>query len=73
MISLVEDFGPEEVSKTLEYYFRLNKDGHPLNWFYNNFSNINSARIQAEKDSDIREKQRKKTLELRAEYLNGIQ
>lgn len=73
MISLVEDFGAEEVGETISHYFNLNKEGHPLNWFYNNFSNIYSARIAAKKDEALREQQRKKTQELRAEYLNGLQ
>lgn len=72
MTSLVEDFGPEEVNKTLEYYFRLGKEGHPLNWFFNNYSSLHSSRLESEKDAKIREEQRRKTQELRAEYLNGI-
>jgi hypothetical protein len=72
MISLVEDFGPESVSNTLEYYFKLNKDGHPLNWFYNNYSTIHSSRIESEKDEERRVKQREVTRKLREEYLNGI-
>lgn len=72
MISLVEDFGQEEVNKTLQYYFRLTKDGHPLNWFFNNYSSLHSSRLDSEKDAKIREEQRRRTQELRAEYLNGI-
>lgn len=72
MISLVEDFGSEEVSKSLDYYFRLNKEGHPLNWFYNNYSTVHTSRIESERDKLLREEQRRKTIELRAEYLDGV-
>lgn len=72
MLSLVEDFGSEEVNKTINYYFNINKEGHPLNWFYNNFSTVHSSRLAAERDKELRAQQRKKTQELRAEYLNGL-
>lgn len=73
MISLVEDFGAEDVANSLEYYFKTIKEGHPLNYFYNNFSSIHSSRISAERDNRIRAEQRKMTEKLRAEYFNGIQ
>ena len=72
MTSLVEDFGADEVLKTIQYYFHLNKQGHPLNWLYNNYSSVHSSRLEAERDAILREQQRRKTQELRAEYLNGI-
>lgn len=72
MISLIEDFGVEDVSETLEYYFKTTKDRHPLSYFYNNFSSIHSSRLSTEKDNRIRTEQRKMTQKLRAEYLNGI-
>lgn len=73
MMSLVEDFEEEPVSLSLQYYFTLNKDGHSLPWFYNNFVAVHSSRLAAEKDDMVRKAQRKKTAELRAEYMNGIQ
>ena len=72
MASLVEDFGKEEVSDTLTYYFKINREGHSLPWFYNNFSTIHISRLSAEKDDKIRAAAWQKTQELRAEYLNGI-
>jgi len=73
MLSLVEDFDEDPVSKTLQYYFTLNKEGHSLPWFYNNFVSVHSSRLASEKDAIVRAAQRRKTAELRAEYLNGIQ
>lgn len=72
MASLIEDFGREDVSFGLEYYFRLNREGHPLQWFYSNFSTVHNNRLAAEKDAMIREESRARTKELRAEYLNGL-
>jgi hypothetical protein len=71
-ISLAEDFGYEGVDKTLGYYFKLTKDMHPLGWFVNNFSTLHISRMNSEKDAMLRADQRKKTQELRAEYLNGV-
>jgi hypothetical protein len=72
MSSLVEDFGKDGVSRTLHYYFKLNRDGHALPWFYNNFSNIHLSRLASEKDDKIRAAARAKTRQLRAEHLNGL-
>lgn len=72
MLSLLEDFGRDGVESTLEYYFKLSKDGHPLTWFVNNFTTVHTSRLNARKDAMLREEQRKKTQELRAEYLNGL-
>jgi|APGre2960657373_1045057.scaffolds.fasta_scaffold165380_1 hypothetical protein len=71
-LSLIEDFGYENIEQTLSYYFKLTKDMHPLSWFVNNFSSLHISRIGAEKDAMLRSEQRRKTQELRAEYLNGV-
>lgn len=72
MQSLIDDFGVEDISKTLSYYFKLTKDGHPLSWFFNNFSSIHTSRLNSERDAKIRAAAREKTQQLRAEYLNGL-
>ena len=72
MSSLVEDFGVDAVSDTLNYYFKINREGHSLPWFYNNFSTVHMSRLAAEKDDKIRAAAREKTRQLRAEYLNGV-
>lgn len=72
MSSLVDDFGKEDVSSTLKYYFKINREGHSLSWFYNNFSTVHLSRLAAEKDDKIRAAAREKTRQLRAEYLDGI-
>lgn len=72
MQSLIDDFGVEDVGLTLEYYFKVTKEGHPLSWFFNNFSTLYSSKKNAEKDEDVRMAARQRTSELRAEYLNGL-
>lgn len=72
MQSLIDDFGVEEVESSLSYYFKLPKENHPITWFFNNFTTIHTARLNAEKDDKIRAAARQKTQELRMEYLNGL-
>lgn len=72
MASIIEDFGVDPVKETLEYYFRLSKEGHSLPWFYNNFSTVHTSRLSSEKDDRMRAVAREKTRQLRAEYLNGL-
>ena len=72
MMSMVEDFSTEEVMETLNYYFKLSKDGHPITYFYNNFASIHKGRLSSERDAKIRADQRKMTQKLRAEYINVL-
>lgn len=70
--SLIDDFGIDEVNQIMQYYFKLPKDGHTLNWFYNNFSSLYTSKKSIDSDNIVRANARKKTQELRAEYLNGL-
>lgn len=72
MKSLIEDFGAEEVRKTLDYYFICSKDHHPLNWFYNNYETLNQSMNSFERDKKLREERRLETMKIRQEYINGI-
>jgi hypothetical protein len=72
MASLIEDFGITNIQNGLEYYFKLNKEGHSIGWFFNNFSTIHSSRLSAERDAMIRSEQRMKTMQIRAEFINGV-
>lgn len=72
MKSLIEDFGVLDVTKVLEYYFsHLDKDKHPLSWFYNNFDTILKRKMDAEKDEMFRMQRRIEMEKIRQEYLNG--
>lgn len=70
--SLIEDFGYEDVLKTLDYYFRLDKDNHPLSWFYSNFVMINQRRLEKEMDDIIRAERRARTEKIVREYRDGL-
>ena len=70
--SIIEDFGVNEVRRTLEYYFICAKDKHPLNWFFNNYETLNQAMNDLERDRKLREERRLETMKIRQEYINGI-
>ena len=72
MKSLVEDYGAESVEKVLEYYFKKSsKDGHPLNWFYNNFDILLEASNNLDRDNELRRQRRLEMEKIRQEYING--
>lgn len=70
--SLIEDFGVDEVKRTLDYYFICSKDQHPLAWFYNNYETLNTSMNALERDKKLREERRAETMRIRQEYINGI-
>ena len=69
--SIIEDYSKDTVYKVLEHYFKLNKEGHPLNWFFNNFDVLLNTIESEEKDLELRKKRREETARLRQEWLNG--
>lgn len=70
--SLIEDYGYDTVLSTLEYYFRTEKDNHPLVWFYSNFDLLNQRRLDKERDDRIRAERREQTRKIVLEYKNGL-
>ena len=72
MKSLIEDFGIDEVKRTLDYYFICSKEQHPLTWFYNNYETLNTSMNALERDKKLREERRAETMRIRQEYINGI-
>jgi hypothetical protein len=71
--SLIEDFGYDTVLQCLEYYFKTDKDGHPLSYFFFNFEQLKSIMSEKMRDDELRAERRRKTQELAREYLNGVQ
>lgn len=69
--SILEDYDKETAHKVLEYYFKMQKEGHPLNWFYNNFDVLLDRINDSEKDQQLRKERRAQTALLRQEWLNG--
>jgi hypothetical protein len=68
---LLDDYGKEKVTKGIEYYFKLNKDGHPLGWLYNNFDVVYNSYESNIKDEQLRAERRAQTAKLKQEFLNG--
>jgi hypothetical protein len=52
VIDSLESF--DRAKEVLIYYFKTNKIGHPLNFFFNNFDRIDSSMIAMEKDVENR-------------------
>lgn len=50
MQDVIESIGFERAKELLDYYFKTNKMGHPLNFFYNNFDKIDVLNKEIKKD-----------------------
>ena len=50
MQDVLDSIGFEQAKDVLNYYFRTGKNGHPLNFFYNNFDRLEDMMIQINKD-----------------------
>lgn len=50
MQDVLDSIGFEQAKDVLSYYFRTGKNGHPLNFFYNNFDRLEDMMIQINKD-----------------------
>lgn len=64
MRDLIDEFGYDTVSDTIDFYFKTAKDNHPLSWFYVNFTNLLQSMRDDKKDLQLREERRRKTQEL---------
>lgn len=50
MQDVIDSVGFERAKELLIYYFATNKQGHPLNFFYNNFDRIDMLNKEIKKD-----------------------
>ena len=50
MQDVLDSIGFDQAKDVLNYYFRTGKNGHPLNFFYNNFDRLEDMMIQINKD-----------------------
>ena len=50
MQDVLDSIGFEQAKDVLNYYFRTGKNGHPLNFLYNNFDRLEDMMIQINKD-----------------------
>lgn len=64
MAQLVDDFSEENIEKAIDYYFTLHKEGHPLNWFYNNCDSLIKALTDKERDDRLRAERRVMTQQI---------
>lgn len=64
MQDVIDSVEFDRAKELLTYYFRTNKNGHPLNFFYNNFDKIDASLENMEKDIIHRKKLREATKSL---------
>lgn len=61
MQDVIDSCNYDRAKELLEYYFRCNKPGHPLNWFFYNFDKLDESLAKKDNDSKRRELIRAKT------------
>jgi len=54
MQDVVDSVGFERAKELLTYYFTLNKNGHPLQFFFYNFDKMDALKIEIERDKEKR-------------------
>ena len=54
MQDVIDSVGFDRAVELLQYYFKTNKSGHPLNFFYNNFDRIDQLEKEIKKDKAVR-------------------
>ena len=54
MQDVIDSVGYDRSVELLKYYFKTNKSGHPLNFFYNNFDRIDQLEKEIKKDKAVR-------------------
>jgi hypothetical protein len=54
MQDVIDSVGYDRSVELLKYYFKTNKSGHPLNFFYNNFDRIDQLEKDIKKDNAVR-------------------
>ena len=54
MQDVIDSVGFDRAKELLIYYFNLNKNGHPLSFFFYNFDKMDSLKIEIEKDKEKR-------------------
>lgn len=64
MQDVIESVGFDRAKELLIYYFRTNKSGHPLNFFFYNFDRIDSLKNEIDKDIENRKLLREATKKL---------
>jgi hypothetical protein len=64
MQDVIDTVGFERGRELLEYYFKLNRQGHPLTWFLYNFDRLDDTLVKSVQDDEKRKYLREKTKDL---------
>ena len=67
MQDVIDSVGMDKAKELLVYYFKTNKSGHPLSFFFYNFDKIDYLKTEREKDA----KHRKLLLQATKELVEG--
>jgi len=54
MQDVIDSVGFDRAKELLEYYFTLNKGGHPLQFFFYNFDKMDAIKVESDKDKEKR-------------------
>jgi hypothetical protein len=54
MQDVIDSVGFSRAKELLEYYFGLNKNGHPLQFFFYNFDKMDALKVEIERDKEKR-------------------
>jgi Fic family protein len=72
MNDVIETVGYDRAKQLIEYYFRCNRIGHPLNWFLYNFDKLDDFLLKSEQDKKYREDLREQTKNMVEQELNEL-
>lgn len=64
MQDVIDSIGFDRARDVIEYYFKTNRPGHPLQQFFFNFDKLDQVMIELEKDKLAREKLRMQTKQM---------
>ena len=70
MQDVIDTVGYDRAKILIEYYFKCNKIGHPLNWFLYNFDKLDDVLLKSEADITRRKELREQTKTLVEKELN---
>jgi hypothetical protein len=61
MQDVIDSVGYERAKQIMEYYFKITKPGHPMNWFLYNFDRLDDVMTKKQEDELRRQKLREQT------------
>lgn len=64
MQDVIDTVGFDRAKQLIEYYFKCNKVGHPLNWFLYNFDKIDDVLLKSQQDVERRKELREQTKQM---------